>query len=72
MIDYSEIKVGDKLRIVGAGAPGFAKLGDVVTVVKTGQRRVGNCILDVGREPGDTPPGQADACATPDTEGRHG
>lgn len=32
MIDYSEIKPGDKLRITGMGAPGFAKLGDVVTV----------------------------------------
>jgi hypothetical protein len=35
MIDYAEIKPGDKLRITGMGAPGFAKLGDVVTVVKT-------------------------------------
>lgn len=32
MIDYQKIKAGDKLRIVGAGAPGFAKLGDIVTV----------------------------------------
>lgn len=32
MIDYKALKVGDKLRIVGVGAPGFAKLGDVVTV----------------------------------------
>lgn len=32
MIDYGKIKEGDKLRIVGAGAPGFAKLGDIVTV----------------------------------------
>lgn len=35
MIDYSEIKPGDKLRITGMGAPGFAKLGDIVTVVST-------------------------------------
>lgn len=32
MIDYSKLKEGDKLRIVGVGAPGFAKLGDIVTV----------------------------------------
>lgn len=31
MIDYSSVKVGDKLRIVGAGAPGFAKLGELET-----------------------------------------
>lgn len=34
MIDFSETKVGDKLRITGMGAPGFAKLGDIVTVEK--------------------------------------
>ena len=33
MIDFKTTKPGDKLRIVGAGAPGFAKLGDVVTVI---------------------------------------
>jgi len=32
MIRYSEINPGDKLRITGMGAPGFAKLGDLVTV----------------------------------------
>ncbi len=31
-IEYDKLKTGDKLRIVGAGAPGFAKLGDIVTV----------------------------------------
>ena len=40
MIDYSKVKTGDKLRIVGAGAPGFAKLGDVVTATAVGERRV--------------------------------
>ena len=34
MIDYATTKVGDKLRITGMGAPGFAKLGDTVTVTK--------------------------------------
>ncbi len=32
MIEFSKVKEGDRLRIVGAGAPGFAKLGDIVTV----------------------------------------
>ncbi len=48
MIDYAKLKPGDKLRIVGAGAPGFAKLGDIVEVVSTdGVRR-----CDVKREDG--------------------
>ena len=34
MIDYATTKPGDKLRITGMGAPGFAKLGDIVTVTK--------------------------------------
>ena len=32
MIDYAKIKRGDILRLVGAGAPGFAQLGDLVRV----------------------------------------
>lgn len=32
MIDFSKTNKGDKLRVVGAGAPGFASLGEVVTV----------------------------------------
>ena len=32
MIDYSKTKRGDILRIVGAGAPGYAKNGDLVRV----------------------------------------
>jgi len=32
MIDYATTKAGDKLRITGMGAPGFAELGEVVTV----------------------------------------
>ncbi len=34
MIDYAKVKVGDKLRITGMGAPGFAELGDIVTVTR--------------------------------------
>lgn len=33
MIVYSDTKKGDILRIVGAGAPGYAQLGDLVRVV---------------------------------------
>ena len=34
MIKYSEVNVGDILRVVGAGAPGYYKLGDLVRVLK--------------------------------------
>jgi hypothetical protein len=34
VIAFDKVKVGDKLKIVGAGAPGFAKLGDIVTVTR--------------------------------------
>jgi hypothetical protein len=40
MIDYGKVRVGDKFKIVGAGAPGFAQLGDIVTATKTAERRV--------------------------------
>lgn len=32
MIDYATTKTGDILRIVGAGAPGYAAVGDLVRV----------------------------------------
>jgi len=32
MIDYATVKKGDILRIIGAGAPGYAELGDLVRV----------------------------------------
>lgn len=32
MIKYDETKRGDILRLVGAGAPGYANLGDLVRV----------------------------------------
>lgn len=32
MIDYSQTRRGDILRIVGVGAPGYAQLGDLVRV----------------------------------------
>jgi len=34
MIDYGKIERGDILRIVGAGAPGYAELGDLVRVTE--------------------------------------
>lgn len=43
MIDYAKIAPGDKLRIVGMGAPGFAKLGDIVTVTKCTPENRGRC-----------------------------
>ena len=52
MIDYSKIKAGDKLKIVGMGAPGFARLGDIVTVVACTADNHGRCdvIHDNGTE----------------------
>jgi hypothetical protein len=32
MIDFKTIQVGDKVKVVGMGAPGFAALGDVLTI----------------------------------------
>ncbi len=32
MIDYSQVQRGDILRIVEAGAPGYAKNGDLVRI----------------------------------------
>jgi len=41
MIDYAKVKVGDKLEITGMGAPGFAKIGEIVTVTNcNGRNRV--------------------------------
>ena len=32
MIDYNTIKEGQKVKVVGMGAPGFAALGDTLTI----------------------------------------
>lgn len=40
MIDYATIKPGDKVKVVGMGAPGFAKLGDELEITKTATDRV--------------------------------
>lgn len=34
MIQYDEVERGDILRIIGAGAPGYAKNGDLVRVLE--------------------------------------
>ena len=40
MIDFKTIKIGDKVKVVGAGAPGFAKLGEELEVTKVQSDRV--------------------------------
>lgn len=40
MIKYSEIQKGDILKIVGAGAPGYAKNGELVRVIEVTQNSV--------------------------------
>lgn len=52
MIDYTKVKAGDKLRITGMGAPGYAKLGDIVTVVSCTAENHGCCrvVNESGRE----------------------
>lgn len=50
MIDYKTTKPGDRVKIVGMGAPGYAKLGDIVTV--TACNGVNRCrvVNDAGEE----------------------
>jgi hypothetical protein len=50
MIDFDKVQVGDKLKIVGMGAPGFAKLDDIVTVTKTAKQRVDVTHDQTGKE----------------------
>jgi hypothetical protein len=40
MIDFGEIEVGDQVKVVGMGAPGFAKLGDTLEVTRVEKHRV--------------------------------
>lgn len=40
MIDYSKVKKGDVLRLVGAGAPGYANLGDLLRVTEVSANSV--------------------------------
>lgn len=34
MIDYAKVECGDILKLTGAGAPGYAKLGDLLRVTE--------------------------------------
>jgi len=40
MIDFKTIKVGEKVKVIGMGAPGFASLGDVLEITKVQYDRV--------------------------------
>ena len=40
MIDFNTIQVNDKVKVVGMGAPGFAKLGDILTISKVETNKV--------------------------------
>ena len=35
MIDFKEISVGDKVKVVGMGAPGFAGLGEKLEITQS-------------------------------------
>ena len=43
MIDFAKVQPGDKLRVTGMGAPGFAKLDDTVTVIRCTAENHGRC-----------------------------
>lgn len=45
MIDYAKTKAGDRLRITGMGAPGFARLGDEVEVLECSPDNHGRCLV---------------------------
>lgn len=40
MIDFNTIRVGDKVKVVGAGAPGFAKMGEELEITRVHRDRV--------------------------------
>lgn len=40
MIEFDKIAVGDKVKVVGMGAPGFARLGDTLEITKVLPDRV--------------------------------
>jgi hypothetical protein len=46
MIDYKDVKVGDLLRITGAGAPKWYELGDIVRVVEVHTDRGGSAMVE--------------------------
>lgn len=40
MIDFKTIRTGDSVKVVGPGAPGFAKLGDVLEITRVESNKV--------------------------------
>ena len=40
MIDFKTINKGDKVKVVGMGAPGFAKLGDELEITTVEKNKV--------------------------------
>ena len=40
MIQFNEMKVGDTVKVVGMGAPGFASLGDTLEITRVLPDRV--------------------------------
>lgn len=40
VIDFKTIQVGEKVKVVGMGAPGFAQLGDELEITKVQEDRV--------------------------------
>ena len=40
MIDFKTVKVGDKVIVVGMGAPGFAAMGEELTISKVENNKV--------------------------------
>jgi len=40
MIDFKTIQPGDVVRVVGMGAPGFAELGDLLTITNVAYNKV--------------------------------
>lgn len=40
MIDFKTINVGDKVKVVGVGAPGYADLGEILEITEVRDDRV--------------------------------
>ena len=40
MIDFNNISIGEKLKVVGMGAPGFADVGDILEVTNVQHNKV--------------------------------
>lgn len=40
MIDFTQVKVGDEVKVVGMGAPGFAKLGSILIITQIEKNKI--------------------------------